>query len=67
MVDESEEDVSAVVEKAALLNATKHNGKAEVGAVVGRVLAEVPGLRSKAGLVSKESALAVKRINSMSL
>ena len=67
MVDESEEDVSAVVEKAALLNATKHNGKAEVGAVIGRVLAEVPRLRSKADLVSKESALSVKRINSMSL
>jgi len=67
MVDESEEYVSSVVEKAALLNATRHNGKAEVGAVIGRVLAEVPGLRSKAGVVSKESALAVKRINSMSL
>jgi len=67
MVAESEDDVSAFVEKAALLNATKHNGKAEVGAVIGRVLAEVPGLRSKANLVSKESALVVKRINSMTL
>ena len=67
MVDEPEYDVSAVVEKAALLNATKHNGKAEVGAVIGRVLAEVPGLRSKAGLVSEKSALVVKRINSMTL
>jgi glutamyl-tRNA synthetase len=38
-----------------------------VGAVIGRVLAEVPGLRSKAGLVSEESALVVKRINSMTL
>jgi glutamyl-tRNA synthetase len=67
MVDEPEEDVSATVEKAALLNAAKHDGKAEVGAVIGRVLAETPGLRSKAGLVSKESALAVRRINSMTL
>jgi len=67
MVDESEDDVSAVVEKAALLNATRHNGKAEVGAVIGRVLAEVPELRSKAGLVSRKSAQAVERINSMSL
>jgi len=67
MVDESEDDVNAVVEKAALLNATRHNGKAEVGAVIGRVLAEVPGLRSKARLVSRKSAQAIERINSMSL
>ena len=67
MVDKPEDDFRAVVEKAALLNATKHNGKAEVGAVIGRVLAEVPGLRSKVGAVSEESALVVKRINSMTL
>jgi glutamyl-tRNA synthetase len=65
MVDEPEDDISAVVEKAALLNATKHNGKAEVGAVVGRVLAEVPELRSKASLVSREATRLVKRVNSM--
>jgi len=67
MVAGSEDDISAVVEKASLLNATKHNGKAEVEAVIGRVLAEVPGLRSKASLVSKQSVLTVKRINSMTL
>ena len=66
-MNEGEEDIGAVVEKAALLNATKHNGKAEVGAVIGRVLAEVPELRQKAGLVSKESAQIVKRVNSMTL
>jgi glutamyl-tRNA synthetase len=67
MVDEPEDDISAVIEKAALLNATRHNGKAEVGAVIGRVLAEVPGLRSKASLVSKESVSVVRRINSITL
>ena len=67
MVDEPGDDLGAVVEKAALLNATRHNGKAEVGAVIGRVLAQVPELRSKAALVSKESASAVRRINSMTL
>jgi len=67
MVDKQEDDVAVVVEKAALLNATKHNGKAELSAVIGRVLAEVPVLRSRADLVSKESASAVKRINSMTL
>jgi len=56
----------AVVEKAALVNATRHDGKAELGAVIGRVLAELPDLRSKAGLVSKEASAVVKKINSMS-
>ena len=67
MVDELGDDAQAIVEKAALLNATKHEGKAELGAVIGRVLAEVPELRSKAGLVSKVAAAMVRRVNSLSL
>jgi len=66
-VNELEDEALVVIERAALLNATKHDGKAELGAVIGRVLAEVPELRSKAGLVSKEAAAAVKRVNSLSL
>ena len=67
MVDELGDDARAAVERAALLNATKHEGKAELGAVIGRVLAEIPELRSRAGLVSKEAAAAVRRVNSLSL
>ena len=66
MVDELGDDARAAVERAALLNATKHEGKAELGAVIGRVLAEIPELRSRAGLVSKEAAAAVRRVNSLS-
>ncbi len=66
MVDKLEDEARALVEKAALLNAVRHSGKAEIGAVVGRVLAESPELRSRAGLVSSESAVAVKRVNSLS-
>ena len=62
-----EEDALAVIERAALLNATKHGGRAEVGAVVGRVLAERADLKAEAALVSKESALATRRVNSMTL
>jgi glutamyl-tRNA synthetase len=65
MVEALGDEDLAVIEKAALINAGKHEGKAEVGAVIGRVLAEVPELRSKAGLVSREASLAVKRVNSM--
>ena len=61
-----DEKTSALVEKAALINATGHGGRADIGAVVGRVLAEAPELRSKAGLVSKEAAQAVRRVNALS-
>ncbi len=67
MVDELADAEKAVVEKAALLNATKHKGKAEAGAVVGNVLAELPELRSKPGLVGREAASVVKRLNSLAL
>ena len=53
MSEPLDEKTSALVEKAALINATGHGGRADIGAVVGRVLAEAPELRSKAGLVSK--------------
>ncbi|MDG7011792.1 MAG: glutamate--tRNA ligase [Nitrososphaerota archaeon] len=59
------EEALAAVEKAALLNAARHGGRAEVGAIVGRVLAEFPELRARAGLVSKEAAAAAKRVNAL--
>ena len=55
----------ALIEKAALINASGHGGRAELGAVVGRVLAEAPELRSNASGVSKEAALALKRVNAL--
>ena len=60
------EELTAL-ERAALLNATQHDGKAEPGAVIGRVLAENPALRSNPSVVSKEAAAVVKRVNAMSL
>jgi glutamyl-tRNA synthetase len=66
MVDESD-SLRATVEKAALLNATKHEGRADAGAVIGRVLAEVPELRSDAGRVAKEAATVLKKVNALSL
>jgi glutamyl-tRNA synthetase len=60
------EELTAL-ERAALLNATQHDGKAEPGAVIGRVLAENPSLRSNPSVVSKEAAAVVERVNAMSL
>ena len=68
MVDEPlDADASALIEKAALINAAAHGGKADLGAVIGRVLAESPELRSRAGLVSREAAQLVKRVNALSI
>ncbi|QQG49343.1 MAG: glutamate--tRNA ligase [archaeon] len=63
---ELREEVLAALEKGALLNATKHAGKAEVGAVIGRVLAEFPDLRSNSGAVAKAAQASVQQVNSMS-
>ncbi|MDG6985790.1 MAG: glutamate--tRNA ligase [Nitrososphaerota archaeon] len=65
VADSLDEADLAVIEEAALRNAVKHDGKAEVGAVVGRVLASRPELKAKAGLVSKESAAAARRVNAL--
>ncbi|HEV2225877.1 MAG TPA: glutamate--tRNA ligase, partial [Nitrososphaerales archaeon] len=54
-------------ERGALLNAVKHGGRAEIGAVMGRVLAEIPELRAAPSDVAKMVAQVVGRVNSMSL
>ena len=67
VADSPDAELLEAIEKAALVNAVKHEGKAEVGAVIGRVLAEMPELKAKAGMISKESAAAAKRVNSLTL
>ncbi len=62
----SDEELASI-EAGALLNAARHGGKAEVGAVVGRVLAEFPELRHSAGEVAKAAESAVRRVNQLSL
>jgi len=69
MVGESSElseKVLASIEMGALVNATRHGGKADVGAVIGRVLAESPELRSDPGRVAKAVQAAVKHVNALS-
>ncbi len=55
------------MERDALVNASKHDGMAEVGAVVGRLLGEFPDLRKQANEVAAQAGAAVKRVNSMGL
>ncbi len=69
MVEKSavSDEALASIEAGALLNATRHGGRAEVGAVVGRVLAEFPELRHSAGEVTKAVRSAVERVNQLGL
>jgi glutamyl-tRNA synthetase len=60
------EDAADSIERNALLNAARHGGKADVGAVMSKVLGELPDLRSSAPLVARAVQEAVGRINSMS-
>ena len=61
------DEALASIEAGTLLNAIRHGGKAEVGAVVGRVLAEYPELRHSAGEVAKAVRSAVGRVNQLGL
>ncbi len=58
-------DALASIEKHALVNASLHGGKAEMGAVMSRVLGEFPALRGSPSLVAKEAKATVARVNSM--
>jgi glutamyl-tRNA synthetase len=53
--------------KAALLNAIRHDGKAEAGAVIGRLLGAHPELRQKAAEVRVLATRVVDQVNAMSL
>jgi glutamyl-tRNA synthetase len=67
MVNTTDDNATKSAERGALLNAVKHGGRAEVGAVIGRVLAEIPELRAAPAEAAKMVAQVVERVNSMSL
>ncbi len=62
-----EESLKTVIKKYALQNAVRYKGKANPGAVIGKVLAENPELRGNAGEIGKEAAKVTKEINKLSL
>jgi len=61
------DEIAPVVRRAALLNAVKHGGRAETGAVMGRVLAERPDLRPMTKELTGPCSQTVKEINQLSL
>lgn len=60
-------DLKKTILKYALQNAIKFNGKANAGAVIGKVFAENPKLREKAAFISKEVQKTIKEINKLSV
>ncbi|MFA4887485.1 MAG: glutamate--tRNA ligase [Candidatus Nanoarchaeia archaeon] len=56
-----------LIYKYTLQNAIKYEGKANPGAIIGKILSEDPSLKEKMKDVSKEVALIVKKVNAMSL
>ena len=53
--------------KAALLNAIRHGGKADAGAVIGRLLGAYPDLRNRAADVRSLVSRVIEQVNAMSL
>ncbi|MEM3874405.1 MAG: glutamate--tRNA ligase [Candidatus Bathyarchaeia archaeon] len=60
-------ELRETIRKFALLNAIKHDGKAQTGPVVGKVLAERPELRAKAKELTALVREMVDEVNSLSL
>jgi glutamyl-tRNA synthetase len=56
-----------LIKKYALQNAVRFNGKANPGAVIGKILGEKPELKKKVGEIAKKVNKIIKEINSLSL
>ena len=59
-------DLEEIVYKHALLNAAKHKGSANPGAVMGSIMANEPELRSKAKEIGPMSGKIVGKVNALS-
>ncbi len=63
---EKDNDLKEFIRKAALLNAVSHDGKAQAGALVGKVLGEKADLRSKVKELSGVINTVVNEVNNLS-
>ena len=59
-------DLEEIIYKHALLNAAKHNGSANPGAVMGSIMANEPELRSRAKEIGPMSGKIVAQVNALS-
>jgi glutamyl-tRNA synthetase len=63
---ENDKDLRELVRKAALLNALQHGGKAQAGALIGRIIGERHELKTKAKELSALINEVVNEVNSLS-
>jgi glutamyl-tRNA synthetase len=61
------EEIREIIHKLALVNAVNYNGKAQVGAVMGKLLAEKPSLKAEVKTIGPAVAEIVKEVNKLSL
>ncbi len=66
MALENDSELKELIRKAALLNAVSHDGKAQAGAMVGKILGERADLRSKIKELSTIISTIVIEVNSLS-
>lgn len=67
MALENDNELREFIRKAALLNAVSHDGKAQAGAMVGKILGEKQELRSRVKELSGVISSVVNEVNSLSL
>ncbi len=67
MALENDNELREAIRKAALLNAVSHDGKAQAGAIVGKILGEKADLRSKVKELSAVINSIVNEVNILSL
>lgn len=62
-----DDDVKELIRKIALLNAIKHDGKAQAGPVIGTILGEKPEFRTRVKEISPIINKIIKEVNDLSL
>ena len=67
MALENDKELRELIRKAALLNAVSHDGKAQAGAMVGKILGEKAELRTRVKELSGVINSVVNEVNSLSL
>ena len=67
MALENDNELKELIRKAALLNAVSHDGKAQAGAMVGKILGERQDLRTKVKELSSVINTVVNEVNSLSI
>ena len=67
MALENDNELRERIRKAALFNAVLHEGKAQGGAIVGKILGERQDLRSMAKELSAVISIVVDEVNSLSV